>query len=165
MASMVSTLRASHAFNCVEVHVDGKRVGGNSGTFLRVEVDSICKEVLAIYLQNHAPDYYPLPDDVKVTMMCTKISDTVQGRAASDVGTVQDCSVFLDFPLSMAMSEVPTKRFMFKCFRPVETRRPRVDAFNFLMAASSQTTAFVHLPPFRAPSVMTARDVLCNDLR
>ena len=154
MASLVSTLRASHAFICVEVHVDGKRVGGNGGTFLRVEVDSICKEVLAIYLQSHAPDYYPLPDDVKVTLLCTKISDTIQGRPASDVGTVQDCSVFLDFPVSMPMSEVPTKRFLFKCFRSVETRRPRVDAFTVLMAS---TTSFVHLPHVRVRSAMIGK--------
>jgi hypothetical protein len=116
---MISTLRASHVFICVEVFVDGKRVGGNGGTFMRVEVDSICKEVLALFLQMYAPDYYPLPDDVKVTLLCTKISDTIQGRPTSDVGTLQDCSVFLDFPVSMPMSEVPTKRFLFKCLLSV----------------------------------------------
>jgi hypothetical protein len=103
----------------------GKRVGGNGGTFLRVELGSIFKEVLALFLQMHALDYYPLSDDVKVALMCIKISDTVQGRPTSDVGSLHDCSLFLDFPVSMSMSEVPTKRFLFKCFRSVETRRPR----------------------------------------
>ena len=56
---------------CVEVHVDGKRVGKNGGTIMRVEIGSICKEVIALFLQMHAPDYYPLLDDVKVTLMCT----------------------------------------------------------------------------------------------
>jgi hypothetical protein len=55
------------------------------------------------------------------------------------------------------------KRFTFKCFRTLETRRPRVDSFTVLMA--SQTIAFVHLPHVRARCVMTARDVLYNDLR
>jgi hypothetical protein len=83
MTSMIATMHASHAFICVEVHVNGKRVGGNGGTFLRVELGSICKEVLAIFLQMRAPDYYPLPDDVKViTRMCTKISDRYCPRLA-----------------------------------------------------------------------------------
>jgi hypothetical protein len=50
MTSMISTLRASHAFICVEVLFDGKRVGGNGGTLLRFEIDSICKEVLPLYI-------------------------------------------------------------------------------------------------------------------
>ncbi len=56
MTILIDTLRASHAFICVEVHVDGKRVGGNGGIFLRVEIGSICKEVLALFLQMHAPN-------------------------------------------------------------------------------------------------------------
>jgi hypothetical protein len=58
---MIATMHASHAFICVEVYVDGKRVGENGGTFRRVELGSICKEVLALFLQMHAPDYYPCP--------------------------------------------------------------------------------------------------------
>ena len=50
MTGMISTLSASNTFICVEVLVDGKRMGGNGGTLSRVEIDSICKEVLALYL-------------------------------------------------------------------------------------------------------------------
>jgi hypothetical protein len=92
------------------------------------------------------------------------LSDTVQGRTASDVVTLRDCTVFLDFPVSMAMTEVPTKKFTFRCIRPVEDRRPVLrDPIQFMMSRS--TSLYVHLPPPRARTVMTARDVLYNDLR
>ena len=52
-------------------------MGGNGGTFVRVEIGSICKELLVLFLRMHARDYYPLSDDVKFTLVCTKISDTV----------------------------------------------------------------------------------------
>ena len=45
-------------------------------------------------------------------------------RPACDVGRVQDCTVFLSFPVTLAIAEVPTKKFSFYCTRPVETRPP-----------------------------------------
>ena len=57
----------------------------------------------------------------------------------------------------------PHETVLFKCFRSIETLRPRVNAFAVIMA--SQSTAFVHLAPVRARSDMIARDVLYNDLR
>ena len=156
-------MRDSHAFICVDVVVDGKKVGGN-GTFMRVSTQTACKDVLATFLEQHAIDYHPLPDGTKVSLSCVKISDTVQGRPATDVGSLQDCSVFLDFPVEMAMSEVPTKRFTFRCTRPTEAQRPRHDPITIMMAQRS--SGFVHLPPpFADKSIKNARDVLYNDLR
>ena len=157
-----STLRPSHAFICVEVILDGKRVGGQ-GAYMNVECDSTCKQVLLAFLNTHSPDNCPLPDSSKVIMQCTKMSDTVQGRAAIDVGVVRDCSVFLDYPVLMAITEVPTKHFLFKCERPVEQRRPRGNAFTVIL--ESQNTGNCHLPPARVRFVMNAHDILYNDLR
>ena len=36
------------------------------------------------------------------------LAGTVQGRTASDIVTLRDCIVFLNFPVSMAMTDVPT---------------------------------------------------------
>ena len=112
---MAISLRASHVFICVDAFVDGKRAGGCNGTFMRVDTQATCKEVLAEFLVLHASGYSPLPDSTSVSMFCLKISDTVQGKPASDVGATQDCSIFLDYPISLAISEVPTKRFTFRC--------------------------------------------------
>jgi len=76
-----STLRPANAFICVEVILDGKRVGGR-GAYMNVESQWTCKQVLRAYLQKHSPDNCPLPDSTKVIMQCTKQSDTIQGRAA-----------------------------------------------------------------------------------
>jgi hypothetical protein len=65
-------------------------------------------------------------------MQCTEQSDTIQGRAASDIGIVRDCSVFFYFPVLMAISEVPTQHLLFKCERAVEQRRPRVTVFTVI---------------------------------
>jgi len=88
-----STLRPSHVFICVEVILDGKRMGGQ-GAYMNLECDSTCKQVLLAFLNTHSTDNCPLPDSSKVIMQCTKLSDDVQGRAAADVGVVRDCSVF-----------------------------------------------------------------------
>jgi hypothetical protein len=157
-----STLRPANAFICVEVILDGKRVGGR-GAYMNVESQWTCKQVLRAYLQKHSPDNCPLPDSTKVIMQCTKQSDTIQGRAASDVGVVRDCSVFLDFPVYMAISEIPTKHFLFRCERAIEQRRPLVNAFTVILG--SQNTGNNHLPRARARSVMNAQDNLYNDLR
>ena len=65
----------------------------------------------------------PLPDNTKVVMNCiNKMRDTSHGRLASDVGLNHDCSVSLNFPVTLTMEEVPTKRFSFTCTRLVHTR-------------------------------------------
>ena len=48
--------------------------------------------------------------------MCVKFSDNVQERPATDFGSLQNYSVFLDYyyHVDMAMSKVPAKRFTFK---------------------------------------------------
>jgi hypothetical protein len=79
MENGISTLRASHAFIEVVVHIDSKRVAGN-GTFIRLAIDLICRDVLTKFLSTHAPDYSPLPGDCKMILLCTKISDTIHGR-------------------------------------------------------------------------------------
>ena len=92
------------------------------------------------------------------------LADTVHGKSASDAITLRDNTVFLDFPVSMAMTEMPTGKFTFICTRPVEDRRPLFTG-SFAVMMSRSTSLFVHLPPPRARYVMTARDVLYNDLR
>jgi hypothetical protein len=80
---------------------------------------------------------------------------------ASDVGSIQDCSVFLDSPVSMPMSKIPTKRFTFKFSRPVEARPTRQDPLAVMMA--QRNTGCLHLPPARTRIGMTGKDVLYND--
>jgi len=138
------------------------RVGGQ-GVYMNVECDLTCKQALSGYVKTHALDSFPLPDYAKVTMHCTKLSTTVQVRSASDVGVVRDCSVFLDFPVMMTMNEIPTKHFLFKCERPDETCRPRVNAFTDIL--ESRNSENILLPPQRVKSVMNGQDVLYNDLQ
>jgi len=81
-----SDMRASRAFVCVEVCVDGKRAGGH-GTFMKVTVDgTTCKDLLLYFLQSYASEYYPLSASSNVVLMRAKISDTMQGRPAIYVG-------------------------------------------------------------------------------
>ena len=96
-------------------------------------------------------------------VQCTKLSDIVQGKAASDVGDIRDCSVFLHFPVLMAITEVPIKQFMFKCERPAEQRRPRGNAFTITL--ESQNARNRHIPPVRVISIINAHVNLYNDLR
>ena len=59
ISNLMDTLRASHAFLCVDSFVDKKRVGGH-GKFMRIVVETTCEEVLAQFMQSHTPDYLPL---------------------------------------------------------------------------------------------------------
>ncbi len=94
-------MRASHAFVCVDVFVDGKRAGGH-GTYMRAEVDTTaCKELLVEFLQRHASECFPLPTSTTVVLMCEKMSLPLLKRLPT--------SIFLDYPVTMAMAEVPTK--------------------------------------------------------
>jgi hypothetical protein len=86
------------SFICVDVLIDGKRVGGN-GTFMVVSVETTCKEVLSDFLRLHASDYYPLLDATVVTMLCMKTTDSSDRDKP-----FQDCTVFLDYPVTLAMS-------------------------------------------------------------
>jgi hypothetical protein len=86
--------RPYYVLICVDVFVDGERAGGH-GTFTRVAADMACKDILNLFLEGHAVEYYPLPDPTIGILMCVNIiSDTVhQGKPASDVGSLQDRSV------------------------------------------------------------------------
>jgi hypothetical protein len=64
---------------------------------MNVECHSTCKEKLLTYLKPHSLDNCPLLDSSKVIMQCIKPSDTIQGRTASDVRVVLDCSMFIYF--------------------------------------------------------------------
>ena len=88
-------------FICVDTFVDGNRVCGN-GTFMRISTEATCNDVLVEFMGLRAPEYCPLLDSTTVIMVCVKISDTVLGKPASDVGSRQDCSIFLYYPISMA---------------------------------------------------------------
>ena len=82
MANALLTHR-DYVFICVDVFVDGKSDGGH-GTFMRVAADMACKDIQNLFLEGHAAEYYPLLDHTIVILMCVKISDTVQGKSASD---------------------------------------------------------------------------------
>ncbi len=115
-SELAATLRAAHhLFISVEVYADGKRVGGN-GVFMRVDVDSTCKQILDTYLRTLVADYHPLPSSTPVNMMCCKLNDTF----------ARECFLFLDYPMILTMPEIPTKSFTLKCARCVEDRRLRV---------------------------------------
>jgi len=96
-------------------------------------------------------------------MMCVKICETVHGKSASYVCSPQNCSVFMDFPVSMAMSSVSTKRFNFKCSRPVEARPPRT--YPIVVMVALRNNGCLHLPPVRTRSDMTWKDILYNEFR
>jgi hypothetical protein len=65
------------------------------------------------------------------------LADTFKGRTASDVVTLRDCTILIDFPVSMAMTEMPTKKFTFRFIHPVEDRRPLIrDPIQFTMSHS-----------------------------
>jgi hypothetical protein len=138
-------MRASHAFVCVDVFVDGKRAGGH-GTYMRAEVDTTtCKELLVEFLQRHTLECFPLPASTTVVLMCENMSDTVIARHVYDFGSSKDCSIFVDYHVTMAMAEVPTKRFIYKCSRPIEAhQRPRQDLIVVMMA--QRATGNIHLP-------------------
>ena len=74
----MKTLRASHVFICGDVFIDEKRVGGH-GTYMRVPIELTCKDVLAIFMCSHAPDYSPVPDETIVTLTCQVLANTVHG--------------------------------------------------------------------------------------
>ena len=116
----------SHAFLCVDVLVDETKVGGN-GTFMGSQTQTACKDVLATFIEKHANVYHPLRDGTDVSLIGVKICHTDQGKSTTDVGTFQYYSAFLGFPMYMALSEVPTKRFTFKGIRPNKEEHPRQD--------------------------------------
>jgi len=134
------------------------------GIFMRVVVDqTTCKDLLDQFLKDHAPQLFPLPPSTTVVLMCDKINDASQStRHGHDTGAPKDCSVFLDYHVSFAMAEVPTKRFTFKCFRPIEHQRYRVNPIVVMLARQSSQCI---LPDPRVRAVMTARDILYNDFR
>jgi len=72
----METLRASHVFIYVDVFIDEKRVGGH-GTYMRVTAESTCKDVLALFLRSHAPDYSPIPDGTSVNLTWQVLANTV----------------------------------------------------------------------------------------
>jgi len=154
IAQQIGQLHDSYAFISVEVHADGKRVGVNAA-FWGVALEAYCKEVLFDLFAKHASNYSPLPESTNVVMMCVKNYNMIHGMPASDAGSIQYCSVLIDFPVSMAMSEVPTKRFTFKCSRPIEARPPRQDPIVVMMA--QRNIGCLHLHPVRTRCVVTGK--------
>jgi hypothetical protein len=116
----MNMIRASHAFVCVDLFVDGKRLGRH-GTLMKAEIDATtCKELLNEFLQRHASACIPLIVSSIVVLMCEKISDTGTTMLAHDFGSSKGCSIFLDHLITMAMVEVPIKRFTYKCASPIK---------------------------------------------
>ena len=96
-------------------------------------------------------------------MVCDKLGDTLQARSTYDVGSLKYCIYFLDYPVAMTMTEVPTKRLAFKCSRQSEDQRPRRVLIVFMMA--QRAFDFAHQPSApRACFVMNAKDIICNDI-
>jgi hypothetical protein len=67
-----------------------------------------CKELLDLFLKQHAPQYYPLPASTNSVLMCDKIiSDAHQaGRSSHDAHAVKNCKLFLDYHVTMEMPQV-----------------------------------------------------------
>jgi len=85
-------------------------------------------------------------------MKCVKNFGMIHGMYAFDVGSIQACTAFLDFPVSMAMSEVYTKRFTFKCIRPIQARPPR--QYHMVVVMAQRNYGCLHLPPVRTRIVV-----------
>ena len=65
----MESLSTSHVLMCVDVFIDEKRVGGH-GTYMRAPAKSTCKDVLALFLFSHAPDYSTIPEGTTVILAC-----------------------------------------------------------------------------------------------
>jgi len=155
-------------FICIDATVDGKKVGGDSGLFLNIDDtdERTCYQVLLDFLKDKGlgDANVALPEGSTVVLRCVKMVERLHGgRPATDVGHIQDCTVFLSFPVVLAITEVPTKRFWFSCTRPVEARPPPANAMVVLMMQS--VSGSLHLPCARAYRKMTGKDVLYNDFR
>ncbi len=88
-------------------------------------METTCKNLLTGYLQTKASEYSPLHDNTQVELKCTtKFSETVQGRPASDVGYVLDCTMFLDFLISVAMTKVPQNDLLSNVLAQLESVAP-----------------------------------------
>jgi hypothetical protein len=61
------------------------------------------------------------------------------------------------------MSEVPIKRYTFKCCRLVEDHSTYLDRVIAIVAL--RNLGDLHIPPIRARSLMTGKDVMYNDIR
>ena len=73
-------------------------------TFMRVAVDhTTCKELLVMYLKEHAPQLYPLPSSTSAILVCDKLSETVQSSSHGHDEVVKDCTVFLDCYVTLAI--------------------------------------------------------------
>jgi hypothetical protein len=156
-------------FICIDATVDGKKVDGDSGLFLTIDDNDerTCYQLLLDYFKDkgHGDANDALPGDSTVVLRCVKMVDARLhgGRPATDVGHVQDCTVCLSFPVTLAITEVPTKKFSFYCTRHVEARPPPINAMVIMMMQPDSRN--MHLPCARAYRKMTGKDSLYNDFR
>jgi hypothetical protein len=109
---------------CVDATIDGKKVGGEKGVFQTIDDtdEMTCHQLLITFLKDKGLGY--LPKGSIVVLRCVKMCDARLrgGRLAADIGLIEDCTVFLPFKVTLAMVEVPTKKFSFVCTRHVEAR-------------------------------------------
>ncbi len=128
------------AFICVDAIVDGEKVGGDTGMFMTIndKDERTCHELLCAFLKDKGlgDANVALPCGSTVVLRCVKMCDARLhgGRHASDVGLIQDCTLFLSFPVTLAITEVPTKKFSFYCTRPMEARPQPTNIMVFMMA-------------------------------
>ena len=137
-------------FICVDASVDGKKVGGDNGMFMTIDDtdERTCHQLLCDFLKDKGlgDANVALPDGSIVVLRCVKMCDARLhgGRLASDVGLIQDrCIVFLSFPVTLAIAEVPTKKFSFYCTRHVEARPQPTNVMVFMMAQSVSANTYV----------------------
>jgi hypothetical protein len=126
-----------------------------------------CRELLLAFLESKGLGDVDalLPRDSIDVLQCVKMVDAHHGgRPSSDVGDIQDCFiVFLSFPTTLAIAEVPTKKFSCVGTRPATVRPPpRTDMVALMVQAAS---ANIHLPPIRAYRKMNGKNILFNDFR
>ena len=112
-----------------------------------------------------------IPEGSTIVLRCVKMilstNDRLHGgRLAADVGLIKDRTVFLTYPVTLAIAEVPTKKFSFYCTHHVgglEALPPPSNALVFLM--TSAVSHNTQLPCARLYRKMTRKDTLYDDFR
>ena len=107
------------------------------GCFMTIDDNDerTCKEFIIAFLQDKGYGD-ALPEGSTIVLRCVKMNDARLhgGRPTVDVDRVKDCTVFLTYPVTLAIVEVPTKKFSFYCTRREEARPPPLNAMVFMMA-------------------------------
>ena len=114
-------------FICVDVTIDGKKVGGGNGMFITIEDtdERTCRQFLFAFLKDKGlgATNVALPYGSTVLLRCVKMCDArLHGvRSASDVGIVKDCIVFFkrgrQIPLQPRFYHLPVELKSMACLQ------------------------------------------------